>query len=94
MSDIYHTAKALAADLAEDHLAAEIGEMMIEGARTKAAAIRARSEAQKGWLGGIQTPEDRYHNVAYDIYGAVYQLLEGYKGWRLVRDTEETDATP
>ncbi len=87
-SDTYTTAKALAADLAEDEVASDIADMMIENARAKAAAIRARSEAQQGWgFTSPQSPEDRYHFTASSIYGAVYSLLEGYKGWKLVRET-------
>lgn len=89
-TDTYTTAQALASDLAEDELVHDMTEAMIEYTRAapRAKAIRARSEAQKASSGPVgQTHEDRYAFTQRTIYGAVYALLEGYKGWRLVRDT-------
>ncbi len=83
--EIYKTAQSLASDLAEDDAAARIAEMFIENSREKAAGVRARSEAKRAWL-GTSNIEDQYHLDQSAIYGAIYSLLRGYKGWKLVRE--------
>ena len=97
MTDTYHTAQALSADLAEDELVDGMTDMFVPvaEARPRAQAIRARSEAQKWWSGGVnQTPEDRFHFTQSSLYGAIYTLLEGYKGYKLVRMDDSGFAPP
>ncbi len=82
MSDTYQTAMSLAADLAEDNLAANISEMFIEHGKARAAEFRAASEA--GLHHDVPAVRE-YENTKRAIYGAVYDLLNGYKGWKLVK---------
>ena len=84
MSDIYELATSLAGDLAEDYLASNISDMMIPGSRDKAKAIRELSDANTD-QGNKHVQEYRREQRA--IYSALYSLIEGYNGYRIVKDT-------
>lgn len=83
--DIFKVACALAADLAEDELAENIGQLMIERGREKAQAIRAKVDANQDGAGPEFTACQEYRTIRWSVYGACYSLLEGYKGYRLVK---------
>lgn len=84
MSDTYEIATSLANDLAEDYLASNIADMMITGSRGKAKAIRELSEANTDQASrNVQ----EYRRDRRAIYSAVYSLLDGYKGYKIVKDT-------
>ena len=81
-NDTYKIATKLAADLAEDYLASNIADMMIEDAREKAADARKMSEDNHADQLDPRVQEFRAGQRA--IYGAVYSLIEGYKGYKLI----------
>lgn len=78
----YEVATALANDLAEAYVASNIADMMITGASEKANAIRALSEANTDQMNrNVQ----EYRSVQRAIYSAVWSLLDGYCGYKLVK---------
>lgn len=81
--DTFAIAQALAADLAEDELCANIGEMMIQGGREKAQRVRAAVEANTGPYSSIT---QEYMTIRRSVYGALWAVLRGYKGYRLVKE--------
>lgn len=77
------TAKALAADLAEEEVVSDMADIYVTDAVEKARAIRAQSESglreREGHVQDFRTKER-------SIFGALYKLLdEGHKGYRLVK---------
>jgi len=81
--DTFKEAQALASELAEDELQANMAEMFIEHSREKAKAVRALVEANKDTLATPTAQE--YRSIHRSVYGAIYSLLEGYKGYKLVK---------
>jgi hypothetical protein len=85
MSEIYKVAKELAADLAEEELAANMGEMFIENSGEKAKKIRLLSENDAD----IFNPAvHEFRRAERTIYGAVYSLLEGFGDYKLIDITK------
>jgi len=84
MVDTYELATSLANDLAEDYFAGNIADMMIEGGRDKAKDIRELSESNTDQLNKHVQEYRREQRV---IYSALYDLIEGYKGYKIVKDT-------
>jgi len=84
MSETYKLATKLASDLAEDYLASNIADMMITGSRAKAKAIRELSEANTD-QGNRNVQEYRQGERA--VCSALYKLINGYKGYKIVKDT-------
>tara|TARA_R110002050_G_scaffold157563_1_gene286177 strand:+ start:219 stop:473 length:255 start_codon:yes stop_codon:yes gene_type:complete len=84
MRDTYELATKLANDLAEDYIASKIADMMIPGSREKAKAIRELSEANAD-------QSDRrvkeYRREQRAIHSSLYNLIKGYKGYKIVKDT-------
>jgi len=84
MSDTYELATRLANDLAEDYMASNMADMMISGSKEKAKAIRELSEANTDQGDrGVQ----EYRREQRAIYSSLYDLIEGYRGYRIVKDT-------
>jgi len=83
--EIYKLAKSLSEDLAEDYIATNMQEMMIEDYKIRAKNIRKCSEEDTN--PGDSAVQDylRYQRCIYD---AVYSLLEGYKGYKITKDEE------
>jgi len=75
-------ATALANDLAETYVASNIADMMITGSSEKAKAIRALSEANTDQMN--RTVQE-YRSVQRAIYSALWDLLDGYGGYKLVK---------
>ena len=86
-NDTYKIATKLAADLAEDYLASNIADMMIEDAREKAAATRKMSEDSTfAKVDQLDPRVQEFRAGQRAIYGAVYSLIEGYKGYKLIKN--------
>ncbi|MFM7010925.1 MAG: hypothetical protein ACKO0Z_16655 [Betaproteobacteria bacterium] len=79
------TATALANDLAEAYVASNIADMMIIGSREKAKAIRALSEANTDQ--GNRAVQE-YRSTQRAIYSALWDLLDGYGGYKLVKQEQ------
>lgn len=80
-SEIYKIASSLAADLAEGELQANMCEMFIENSRQKAKDIRELAEKEPN---NPHFAVCEFHRIQRSVYAAIYQLLEGYKGYKLV----------
>jgi len=88
-TDPRHTvATALANDLAEKYIAANIADMMIEGWREKAKAIRQLSDANTD-QGNSKVQE--YRITKRIIYSALWGLLDGYGGYKLVKQEKASE---
>jgi len=85
IDDDYKLAKSLSEDLAENYVATNLQEMMIEDYKIIARNIRKCSEEDIN--SGHSTVQD-YRKYQRCIYDAVYSLLEGYKGYKITRDRE------
>lgn len=81
--DIYRTACELADQLAEDELAANMAEMFVENSQEKASIVRAMSKTDPN---NPLPALCEYHAIRRSVYGAVYSLLEGYGGYKLVKE--------
>lgn len=78
----YMVATMLANDLAEDNIASSIADMMIEGSIEKAKKIRKLSESNSNQLNdNVQ----EYRRVQRTIYSALSALLDGYGGYKIVK---------
>lgn len=80
----YEIASKLADDLTVDYLASNIADMMITGSREKAKVIRKLSEDN--------TAQSNKHVQEYRrdrraIYSALYDLVEGYHGYKIIEET-------
>lgn len=82
MSKTYELATKLANDLAEDHLASTIANMMVEDNKPMAKAIRELSESNTNQSNG-QVQE--YRSYQHVIYSVLYELIDGYGGYKLVK---------
>jgi len=81
--NVYNTAKSLAADLAERELQCNIADMYIEHSAEKARMVR--KQVEENYNGSNSGAAQEYKSAERSIYGAVYQLLEGYKGYKLIK---------
>lgn len=81
MSTTYELATKLANDMAEDYIASNLSEMMIPGGRKKAAAIRKLSEDNTDQM---NKHVQEYRSTQRIIYSSLYDLIEGYKGYKIV----------
>ena len=77
----YELADKLAAGLAEKLIAANFSEMMIEGGQEKAKKVRELSDANTNQMGRLV---QEYRRERRTIMSAVYSLIEGYEGYKLV----------
>lgn len=81
-NETYKLANFLANNLTEDYMAANISDMMITGGEAKAKAVRELSEANTDQMDGrVQ----EYRRDRRAIYGAIYSLIDGYKGFKIVK---------
>ena len=80
---IYKLATFLANDLAEDYMASNISDMMITDSKAKAKAIRELSEANTDQM---SSSVQEYRRDQRAIYGALYSLIDGYKGFKIVKN--------
>ena len=78
---IYKLATFLASDLAEDYMASNISDMMITDSKAK--AIRELSEANTDQM---SSSVQEYRRDQRAIYGALYSLIDGYKGFKIVKN--------
>lgn len=81
-SEIFIIANSLAENLAEAELADNMGEMFVENPSEKAHKVRLMSEENMNWT---NPAVQEYRRARRSIYGALYQCLEGYKGWKLTK---------
>jgi hypothetical protein len=81
----YAVATALANDLAEAYIASNIADVMITGSCEKAKAIRDLSEANTD-QGNRNVQE--YRSTQRVIYSALWDLLYGYGGYKLVKQEQ------
>lgn len=73
----------MASDLAEEEICANIAGMMILDATKKAKAIRELAELDRN----SNNPACReYQNAQRSIYGAIWNLIDWYKGYKLVKE--------
>ena len=78
----YTVAEALAGDLAESCLADLIGQNTGRGSRDAAKAIRELSDSNTDQGGSLV---QEYRMTKYAIRSAVWKLLDGHGGYKLVK---------
>ena len=76
----YEIATKLANDLAEEYVGINIADMMIEDSKAKAKRIRALSEEN---VNTLHPAIQEYRESQRAIYGAIYNLIEGYHGYKI-----------
>lgn len=87
----YEIAHAIGSDLAEQYMAANISEMMIEGGARMAKEIRALSEANTNQ--GDKSVQE-YRSIQRAMYSAVWKMLDGHGGYRLLPNAKIRDDQP
>ncbi len=83
----YEIATALANNLAESYILSNIADMMIAGSREKAKSIRALSDSNADQN---NRAVQEYRAAQRTIYSAVWDLLDGRCGYRLVKTPHKT----
>lgn len=83
-NDQFDISQFLAADLAEDELRNNISEMMITNSSEKSKTIRDLVDSNQDSIDNSAAQE--YRTARRSIYGAIWNLIDGYKGYKLVKE--------
>ena len=82
----FEVADSLARDLAEKCMQDEAADMMMVGTADIARGIREKSESNEDQTDHLV---QRYRGYRRVIYSSLYDLIEGYNGYKLVKVEEE-----
>lgn len=85
--EMYKEAMKLALDLAEKSIIHEMQEMYMVDNNSRAQNIRKDSENN---INSESNSVQRFRSKQYELYGAIYSLLEGFNGYKIVK-IEECD---
>jgi len=94
VSGTYEIATSLSGDLAEDYLRSCMADMYVTNAGAKARLYREMSETGEGSGADGKRIVQQYRVYERVIYSSLYTLIEGYGGFKLVKDPEHKNKNP